>query len=190
MTSSGLVVSGGGTGPLEVLDTGNGRTEIVTEAEWEYAARGPESLKYRWGESFDGTRLNYCDVNCGIVAWSDEMVDDGYFDTAPVGSYSAGASWCGALDMARNVWEWVADWYAKDYYETSPYRNPAGPRSGQTLVTCGGSWAFDLGSASGAPGAVAPLQMMLTTTRASAARSRLTKDIPMVCPRMLCQQDD
>ena len=57
---------------------------------------------------------------------------------APVGSYPAGASPYGALDMVGNLWEWVADWYA--YYATSPERNPQGPATGETRVLRGGSW--------------------------------------------------
>ena len=49
---------------------------------------------------------------------------------APVGSYLGGASPYGALDMAGNVWQWVADWHDKDYYKRSPERNPRGPDTG------------------------------------------------------------
>ena len=65
---------------------------------------------------------------------------DGYEYTAPVGSYPAGASPCGALDMAGNVWEWVADRYSESYYASSPAANPQGPTSGAGHVLRGGSW--------------------------------------------------
>jgi formylglycine-generating enzyme required for sulfatase activity/tRNA A-37 threonylcarbamoyl transferase component Bud32 len=111
---------------------------LPTEAQWEYAARGPEGRVFPWGDEFDGTRLNYCDANCPRE-YADETVDDGYAaDTAPVGSYPGGASWCGALDMAGNVWEWVADSYGD--YPSGRQVNPTGPSSGEVLVLRGGSW--------------------------------------------------
>jgi formylglycine-generating enzyme required for sulfatase activity len=111
---------------------------LPTEAEWEYAARGPDGNIFPWGDSFDPARLNYCDANC-TYEWRDAEYDDGYKMTAPVGSFEAGASWCGALDMAGNAWEWVADWYEDDYYARSPASNPQGPDVGQGHVMRGGS---------------------------------------------------
>jgi iron(II)-dependent oxidoreductase len=112
---------------------------LPTEAEWEYAARGPSGWVYPWGDVFDGTRLNYCDGNC-TYNWRDTAFNDGYATTAPVGSYPAGASWVGALDMVGSLWEWTSSIYAFGY----PYRdndgreNPADFGSKRTLR--GGSW--------------------------------------------------
>jgi formylglycine-generating enzyme required for sulfatase activity len=64
-------------------------------------------------------------------------------DTSQVGSYPAGASPYGALDMAGNVWEWVNDWWQSDYYSGSPYSNPPGPTSGTYKVLRGGGWYSD-----------------------------------------------
>jgi formylglycine-generating enzyme required for sulfatase activity len=113
---------------------------LPTEAEWEYAARGPERRVFPWGDELDGTLLNYCDASCESEV-ADESFDDGYARTAPVGSYPEGASWCGALDLAGNVWEWVADRYG--LYPDGRQENPTGPAEGELRGVRGGG--FDVG---------------------------------------------
>jgi formylglycine-generating enzyme required for sulfatase activity/Tfp pilus assembly protein PilF len=110
---------------------------LPTEAEWEYAARGPSAWIFPWGNEFDGTQLNYCDARCQ-EAGADLRFDDGYADLGPVAAYPSGASWCGALDMAGGVWEWVADWFGR--YTADRQTNPAGSSEGEHRVLRGGAW--------------------------------------------------
>ena len=110
---------------------------LPTEAEWEYAARGPESRMFPWGNAFDGTRLNYCAAECAAGPRNMD-VDDGFVETAPVGSYPSGRGWSGALDLAGNVREWVADWYGQ--YKAPWQSNPRGPGTGDAHIAKGGSW--------------------------------------------------
>ena len=86
---------------------------LPSESEWEYAATGPVHLKYPWGDSPDPT----CSNNTAVFNEAGGTGGYGCSDggTWPVGSKSAGVSWCGALDMSGNLWEWCEDWWHGDY---------------------------------------------------------------------------
>ena len=107
---------------------------LPSEAEWEFAFRGEQNLIYPWGNTFDGTKLNYCDVNCE-QSHADDLYDDQFIKSAPVGSHPEDVSWCGALDMSGNISEWVNDWSVN--YSSEPELNPAGPTSGVEKILRG-----------------------------------------------------
>lgn len=101
---------------------------LLTEAEWEKAARGTHGLIYPWGNKVLSKRANFAGKA------------DGFEFMAPAGSYPAGRSVYGVYDMSGNVSEWVADWYSQFYYQQAPLMKPEGPGSGKNRVFRGGSW--------------------------------------------------
>ena len=96
---------------------------LPTEAEWEYAARAGSTPRYPLGDVLDQFATN-CNHGPNI--------------TEDCGRYCPNA-W-GLYDTVGNASEWCVDWYDKDYYSSSPARNPSGPSAGTEVVVRSGIW--------------------------------------------------
>jgi iron(II)-dependent oxidoreductase len=101
------------------------KAHLPTEVEWEYAASGPDSLAYPWGNTFDSSK----------AIWN----KNSWGQTADVGISSARASWVGAVDMVGNVLEWTSSIYKPYPYDATDGRENEGDIGGNRVLR-GGSW--------------------------------------------------
>lgn len=105
---------------------GINKYRLATEAEWEYAARAGTASAFSFGN--DESQL-------GEYGWFD--ANSGR-QTHPVGQLQPNA-W-GLYDMHGNLWEWVQDYHAEEYYLNSSVEDPTGPETGDYRVKRGGGW--------------------------------------------------
>ena len=111
---------------------------LLTEAEWEYAARGGlEQKRYVWGDELSPDGKHMCNIWQGNFP-DDNTAEDGFKGTAPAMSYPANGF--GLYDVSGNVWEWTADWFDPAFHIDGPRDNPKGPPSGVSKTSRGGSY--------------------------------------------------
>ena len=112
---------------------------LPTEAEWEHAARGAGGRIFAWGDEPPGAgdrfRASFGTDRCCKA--SDE---DGFMYTAPVGSFPPSHPNLPLFDLTGNVWEWVEDSFATDYYQRSPKVDPVNRQDAKRKVIRGGGW--------------------------------------------------
>jgi formylglycine-generating enzyme required for sulfatase activity len=107
---------------------------LPTEAEWEYACRAGTTTPFYTGETIDTSQANYN----GREVYGNGTKGVFRRGTIAVGGFPPNAF--GLYDMHGNVWEWCQDWYASNYYSTSPATDPQGPSTGDHRVLRGGCW--------------------------------------------------
>jgi iron(II)-dependent oxidoreductase len=131
---------------------------LPTEAQWEWAARGPERRAFPWGQEWDRTKCNNAEFwaeaslpdEVSLDNWKRSVLGPPGTDfkvktlakyLGDVGRFPEGAAWCGAEELAGGVFEWCADWYTDGYDTTQSSEDPTGPEFGEWRILRGGGWS-------------------------------------------------
>jgi formylglycine-generating enzyme required for sulfatase activity len=119
---------------------------LPSEAEWEKAARGFGRRQWPWGPEWQEGRANHGRSPrlgpTGAVSGAEDTLDDAdaFAGRAPVGSFAAGASPLGVLDLAGNVWEWTSGYFSREPPQAAAKFAPRGPLVGDERTIRGGSY--------------------------------------------------
>jgi formylglycine-generating enzyme required for sulfatase activity len=124
-TASQAILPVAGVSWTTLLGSGRWQVRLPTEAEWEWAAGGPQQRRYPWGKTLAVEQAN--------------TLKGRVMGTSPVGAYPAGAAACGALDMSGNVWEWTHSLYRPYLYRQHDGRDDGVAESHRVLR--GGAWS-------------------------------------------------
>jgi formylglycine-generating enzyme required for sulfatase activity len=123
--------------------------QLVTEAQREWAARGPEQRLWPWGNEWDSTQCNSGNYWAGtpldtLAIWKTWYDDFEHDDQNPIigeaGTMPGNVSWCGAWDLSGKLWEWCRDWFEYRPHTGGPATDPEGPAAGRERVMRGGAW--------------------------------------------------